>query len=119
MHLHTLLTFAIFFLVASAIKSCREHERVLVFRLGKLILPPKGPGIFLIIPLVDKVRKISLRSRGDLEEAERLLWEAKMQQGANHPAIEKHLSEFSDIRRNLKDQEDDGRETNQPGDRLE
>ena len=115
MHLHTLLTFAIFLLVASAIKSCREHERVLVFRLGKLILPPRGPGIFLIIPIVDKMHKINLRSKGDLEEAERLLWEAKMQEGANQIEIEKHLSEFSDIRRNLKNQENDGRETNQPG----
>lgn len=112
MHLHTLLTFAIFLFVASAIKSCRAHERVLIFRFGKLILPPRGPGIFLIIPIVDKMRKINLRSKGDLEEAERFLWEAKMQEGANQIEIERHLIEFGDIRKNLKDQENDGKGTN-------
>jgi regulator of protease activity HflC (stomatin/prohibitin superfamily) len=54
--------FFILILVASAVKICREYERGVVFRLGRLILPPKGPGIFLIIPMVDRMLKISLRT---------------------------------------------------------
>jgi regulator of protease activity HflC (stomatin/prohibitin superfamily) len=52
----------ILIIVASAVKICREYERGVVFRLGRLILPPKGPGIFLIIPIVDRMLKISLRT---------------------------------------------------------
>jgi regulator of protease activity HflC (stomatin/prohibitin superfamily) len=56
------LIFFILILVASAVKICREYERGVIFRLGRLILPPKGPGIFLIIPIVDRMVKISLRT---------------------------------------------------------
>jgi regulator of protease activity HflC (stomatin/prohibitin superfamily) len=44
----------------SAIKIVREYERGVIFRLGRLV-GAKGPGLFLIIPIVDKVVKISLR----------------------------------------------------------
>jgi len=54
--------FFILILVGSAVKICKEYERGVVFRLGRLILPPKGPGIFLIIPFVDRMQKISLRT---------------------------------------------------------
>ncbi len=56
------LIFCILVLVGSAVKICKEYERGVVFRLGRLILPPKGPGIFLIIPFVDRMQKISLRT---------------------------------------------------------
>ena len=49
-------------ILASAVKIAREYERGVIFRLGRLILPPKGPGIFLIIPIVDRMIKISLRT---------------------------------------------------------
>ena len=52
----------ILILLASAVKICREYERGVVFRLGRLVLPPRGPGIFLIIPIVDRMLKISLRT---------------------------------------------------------
>lgn len=107
MYFHSVLTFSILILVASAVKSCREYERVLVFRLGRLVLPPKGPGIFLIIPIIDKMLKINLRSEKDLEEAERLLWEAKTQRSANQMEIERHLNELAEIRRNLSHQGND------------
>ncbi len=45
----------------NAIKIVREYERGVIFRLGRLV-GAKGPGIFLIIPLVDKMVKISLRT---------------------------------------------------------
>ena len=40
------------FLIA-AIKVAREYERGIVFRLGRLLPEPKGPGLFLLIPIVD------------------------------------------------------------------
>ena len=48
-------------LAASAIKILREYERGVIFRLGRLI-GAKGPGIIFIIPGVDKLLKISLRT---------------------------------------------------------
>ena len=48
-------------LAASAIKILREYERGVIFRLGRLI-GAKGPGIFFIIPGVDKMLRISLRT---------------------------------------------------------
>jgi len=56
--------FLIIFLIivaASAIKILREYERGVIFRLGRLI-GAKGPGIIFIIPGVDKLMKISLRT---------------------------------------------------------
>ncbi len=44
----------------SAIRVVREYERGVIFRLGRLV-GAKGPGIFLIIPIIDKMVKISLR----------------------------------------------------------
>jgi len=58
------LFFLIVFIVimaASAIKIVREYERGVIFRLGRLI-GAKGPGIFFIIPGVDKMLRISLRT---------------------------------------------------------
>jgi len=45
----------------NAIKIVREYERGVIFRLGRLV-GAKGPGIFLIIPVVDKMVKVSLRT---------------------------------------------------------
>ncbi len=56
--------FLIVFLVilaSSAIKILREYERGVIFRLGRLI-GAKGPGIFFIIPGIDKMLRISLRT---------------------------------------------------------
>jgi regulator of protease activity HflC (stomatin/prohibitin superfamily) len=59
---------AIFFLIvfliiiaAASIKILREYERGVIFRLGRLI-GAKGPGIIFIIPGVDKLLRISLRT---------------------------------------------------------
>jgi regulator of protease activity HflC (stomatin/prohibitin superfamily) len=48
-------------LLSSAVKILREYERGVVFRLGRLI-GAKGPGIIFIIPMVDKLLRISLRT---------------------------------------------------------
>ncbi|MBC7185708.1 MAG: slipin family protein [Calditrichaeota bacterium] len=50
-----------FFLLLSAIKILREYERGVIFRLGRLV-GARGPGIFLIIPFVDRMVKVSLRT---------------------------------------------------------
>ena len=49
-------------LLASAIKIVREYERAIVFRLGRLLPHPKGPGLFFRIPLVDQIIKVDLRT---------------------------------------------------------
>jgi len=49
-------------LLASSIKIAREYERGIVFRLGRLLPEPKGPGLFIRIPLVDQVIKVDLRT---------------------------------------------------------
>jgi regulator of protease activity HflC (stomatin/prohibitin superfamily) len=40
----------------------REYERGIVFRLGRLLPAPKGPGLFLLIPVVDRMVKVDLRT---------------------------------------------------------
>jgi regulator of protease activity HflC (stomatin/prohibitin superfamily) len=45
----------------SAIKVLNEYERAVIFRLGRLI-GAKGPGIIILIPIVDRMRRISLRT---------------------------------------------------------
>src|SRR5437763_15324458 len=46
----------------SAIKVLREYERGIVFRLGRLFPEPKGPGLIWLIPVVDKLVKVDLRT---------------------------------------------------------
>jgi regulator of protease activity HflC (stomatin/prohibitin superfamily) len=48
-------------LLLSAIKVLNEYERAVIFRLGRLI-GAKGPGLIIIIPLIDRYRRISLRT---------------------------------------------------------
>ncbi|MFQ5706047.1 MAG: slipin family protein [bacterium] len=48
-------------LLASAIRILREYERGVVFRLGRLV-GSKGPGLILLIPLVDRMVKVDLRT---------------------------------------------------------
>jgi regulator of protease activity HflC (stomatin/prohibitin superfamily) len=46
----------------SAIKIAREYERAIVFRLGRLFPQPKGPGLFFLIPIVDRMVRVDLRT---------------------------------------------------------
>jgi regulator of protease activity HflC (stomatin/prohibitin superfamily) len=50
----------IFFFLASAIRILREYERAVIFRLGRVI-KTKGPGLIILIPVIDKMVKVSLR----------------------------------------------------------
>src|SRR6266849_969590 len=56
-----LLLLLVLFLI-SAIKVAREYERGIVFRLGRLLPEPKGPGLFILIPIVDRMVRVDLRT---------------------------------------------------------
>lgn len=47
-------------ILASAIRILREYERAVIFRLGRLIAQ-KGPGLIILIPIIDRMEKVSLR----------------------------------------------------------
>ena len=48
------------FILSQVIKIMNEYERGVIFRLGRLIAS-KGPGIIFLIPLIDKLQRMSLR----------------------------------------------------------
>jgi regulator of protease activity HflC (stomatin/prohibitin superfamily) len=48
-------------LAASAIRVLREYERAVVFRLGRL-MAPKGPGLVLLVPVIDRMVRVDLRT---------------------------------------------------------
>ena len=54
--------FLVFLFLVSAIKVAREYERGIIFRLGRLLPEPKGPGLFILIPVVDRMVKVDLRT---------------------------------------------------------
>src|SRR6266516_1081819 len=56
------IAFLLILFLVSAIKVAREYERGIIFRLGRLLAQPKGPGLFLLIPIVDRMIKVDLRT---------------------------------------------------------
>ncbi len=54
------VAFILFLLIVNSVKILKEYERGVVFRLGRLI-GAKGPGIFILIPMVDKMVRVDLR----------------------------------------------------------
>src|SRR5687767_4936175 len=51
----------VIFVLASSIRILREYERGVVFRLGRL-MAVRGPGLIFLIPVIDKMVKVSLRT---------------------------------------------------------
>ena len=51
----------VFFLVINTIKILKEYERGVVFRLGRFV-GVRGPGLILLIPMFEKMVKVSLRT---------------------------------------------------------
>src|SRR5829696_6981721 len=51
------IAFLVLIFLMSALKVAREYERGVVFRLGRLLDPPKGPGLFVLIPVIDRMVK--------------------------------------------------------------
>ncbi|PYQ77773.1 MAG: hypothetical protein DMG01_13750 [Acidobacteria bacterium] len=56
-----LLIIVVFYLIAS-IKILAEYERGVIFRLGKLLPRPKGPGVILVFAPIDRIVRVSLRT---------------------------------------------------------
>lgn len=55
------IVFLLLIILSNAIKILREYERGVVFRLGRLIAQ-RGPGLILLIPIIDKMVRVSLRT---------------------------------------------------------
>ncbi len=55
------IIFLVVAFLASAVKILREYERAVIFRLGRVI-GAKGPGIIILIPLIDKMVRIDMRT---------------------------------------------------------
>ena len=55
-----IIAFAVLILVMMAVKIVTEYERGVIFRLGRLV-GARGPGLFLIIPFIDRMIKVDLR----------------------------------------------------------
>ena len=51
----------ILMVLASTIKIVKEYERGVVFRLGRLV-GPRGPGLILLVPFIERMQKIDLRT---------------------------------------------------------
>jgi regulator of protease activity HflC (stomatin/prohibitin superfamily) len=49
-------------LLTASVRVAREYERGVIFRLGRLKSPPKGPGLFFLIPIIDKMVRVDLRT---------------------------------------------------------
>lgn len=63
MELGLLLAAFVFILLilASAVRIVQEYERGVIFRLGRVTAGPKGPGLFFIIPIIDRMVKVNLQ----------------------------------------------------------
>jgi regulator of protease activity HflC (stomatin/prohibitin superfamily) len=46
--------------LSSAVRIVQEYERGVIFRLGRLV-GPRGPGLFFIVPMIDRMVKVDLR----------------------------------------------------------
>jgi regulator of protease activity HflC (stomatin/prohibitin superfamily) len=57
-----IIVFFILFLLFNWIKVLREYERGVIFRLGRVLGKPKGPGLILVLYPIDKMERISLRT---------------------------------------------------------
>jgi len=58
--IYVIIGFIVLILIPMAVKIVAEYERGVIFRLGRLV-GAKGPGLFLIIPFVDRMVKVDLR----------------------------------------------------------
>ena len=54
--------FVVVLFLVGALKVAREYERGIVFRLGRLLPEPRGPGLFILIPIVDRMVRVDLRT---------------------------------------------------------
>jgi regulator of protease activity HflC (stomatin/prohibitin superfamily) len=52
----------VIFVIVSSIKVVKEYERGVIFRVGRVRGGPKGPGLFILLPFIDKMVKVDLRT---------------------------------------------------------
>ena len=52
-----------FVILVNAIRVVPEYQRLVVFRLGRVLSPPRGPGIVFLIPIVDRPVRVDLREQ--------------------------------------------------------
>ncbi len=57
----TILVIAIIIILLMAIRILREYERVVIFRIGRVV-GSKGPGLIILIPFIDRMVRVSLRT---------------------------------------------------------
>src|SRR5580698_6950841 len=57
----TIIVLIVVLYLISSIKILREYERGVIFRFGRLLPHPKGPGIILVFAPVDRIVRVSLR----------------------------------------------------------
>ena len=62
MYILIIIVIFLLMILASAIKIMAEYQRIVIFRLGRL-LGIKGPGLVFIIPIIDSIIKLDLRTR--------------------------------------------------------
>jgi regulator of protease activity HflC (stomatin/prohibitin superfamily) len=62
MYILIIIVIFLLMIIASAIKIMAEYQRIVIFRLGRL-LGIKGPGLVFIIPIIDSIIKLDLRTR--------------------------------------------------------
>ncbi len=56
-----IIVILIAFFLFSAIKILNEYERGVIFRLGRALSHAKGPGVIILIPIIDQMRKVNLQ----------------------------------------------------------
>lgn len=54
--------FILISLVATSVRVVKEYERAVIFRLGKVLEGAKGPGIFFLVPILDRMEKVDMRT---------------------------------------------------------
>src|ERR1051326_3820984 len=57
----TIVVVIIILYLMSSIKILREYERGVIFRLGRVLSEPKGPGVILVFAPIDRIVRVSLR----------------------------------------------------------
>jgi regulator of protease activity HflC (stomatin/prohibitin superfamily) len=56
------IVFLVLILLFSAVRVVQEYERGVIFRLGRVLAEAKGPGLFFIIPVIDRMVKVNLQT---------------------------------------------------------
>ena len=49
-------------ILATSIRVVKEYERAVIFRIGKVLEGAKGPGLFFLLPFIDRMQKVDLRT---------------------------------------------------------